>query len=156
MCLLVPNQCWHCSLCYWVWLLSWDVTQRSIPSGWGHTAQAVALNLLDKTLRVLKPYIYQMWLNTSIYFLFSSAFFFSLTVFLFALEYFHKIFNFFFLLVLRLVVWRGVFGWFSVMFGFGFFFLLQRSWSKPEWCCCGKYTTGNLLHSQELFDWQHH
>lgn len=80
----------------------------------------MALNL-DKTLHVSKAICIPDVIKYFIHYLF-----FCLAIFISALEYFHQhflsFFSFFFWLVLRLVVWRGVFGWFSVVLGFGVFF----------------------------------
>lgn len=137
MCLLVPNQCWHCSLCYWVWLLSWNVTQRSIPSGWGHTAQAVALNL-DKILHVSKA----IHIPDVTKYFYPLSFLLCLAIFIFALEYFHQLLLFFFFACfeacgLEECVWLV----FSGIWFWGFFDL-QRSWSNSEQCCYGNTQLG--------------
>lgn len=90
-----------------------------------------------------------MSLTTYVHFLFSSAFF-PLTIFIFALEYFHRLFGFFFLLVLRLVVWRGVVGfqWCLVLEYFGYKGLEAKLSSAPV----GNTQLGTPLNSQELFD----
>lgn len=54
MCMLVPNQCWHCCVALLSAVVKLRCHTEVHPSGWEDTEQAMALNLLDKTLQVSK------------------------------------------------------------------------------------------------------